>query len=277
MLDEDRTSAMVPRSRIDPRGLIGHWFNTERAPRGVASLLIEQRADVLAIRALALAENSHEDWGWTHADYLYASSSSGRDAVAFTASHRVDRSPFVLQANMSKGLLIVSSFEQRADHGITATRMAREFFHRADPSVPRSPNLRPAEPVGIGLSHSSLASSFVGHWRNTNSDGNSIDMVSITSTNGVAKMRVIGRNESGVHDWGVAEVEIYAEAGATLEPGRVKARFDLGSIDVLLHGWVKQGVLVLALFRRFTEDCGKSNYFDREFFYRTEVATESGG
>ena len=40
-------------------------------------------------------------------------------------------------------------------------------------------------------------------------------------------------------------------------------------MDVQLHGWVKQGILVLALFRRFKDAIGASSYFDREFFYRT--------
>jgi hypothetical protein len=40
-------------------------------------------------------------------------------------------------------------------------------------------------------------------------------------------------------------------------------------MEVQLHGWVKQGILVLALFRRFQGAIGESSYFDREFFYRT--------
>jgi hypothetical protein len=64
-------------------------------------------------------------------------------------------------------------------------------------------------------------------------------------------------------------VEIYSEIGAVSEPAKIKARYDLASIEVELHGWVKQGVLVLALFRRFKDATGASNYFDREFFYRT--------
>ena len=46
-------------------------------------------------------------------------------------------------------------------------------------------------------------------------------------------------------------------------------------MDVQLHGWVKQGVLVLALFRRFEDAIGKSSYFDREFFYRTSRHTNN--
>ena len=61
----------------------------------------------------------------------------------------------------------------------------------------------------------------------------------------------------------------YIESGVS-DPARVKALYDLGFNDVLLHGWVKQGVLVLALFRRLKGGSGGSNYFDREFFYRED-------
>ena len=82
-------------------------------------------------------------------------------------------------------------------------------------------------------------------------------------------MCVRGRDRSDANDWGTTTVEFYNEIGALVEPAKIKARYDLGSMDVQLHGWVKQGVLVLALFRRFKDAIGESSYFDREFFYRT--------
>ena len=83
-------------------------------------------------------------------------------------------------------------------------------------------------------------------------------------------MRIFGRDDAGLHDWGTATVEIYTEVGAASEPAKIKAHYDLGLLDVLLHGWVKQGVLVLALFRRFKDESSGSNYFDREFFFRSD-------
>ena len=79
------------------------------------------------------------------------------------------------------------------------------------------------------------------------------------------------------NDWGTTAVEVYNEVGAASEPAKIKARYDLGSMDVQLHGWVKQGVLVLALFRRFKDESGGSNYFDREFFYRTDEPRKAAG
>jgi hypothetical protein len=85
-------------------------------------------------------------------------------------------------------------------------------------------------------------------------------------------MRVVARDGPGPRDWGTAGVEAYAEVGAASDPARIRAAYDLGAMEVLLHGWVKQGVLVLALFRRFKngDGGGGANYFDREFFYRAD-------
>jgi hypothetical protein len=52
------------------------------------------------------------------------------------------------------------------------------------------------------------------------------------------------------------------------ELSKVRALYDLGFMEVALHGWVKQGVLVLAVFSRFRDESGRSDHFDREFFYR---------
>jgi hypothetical protein len=90
-------------------------------------------------------------------------------------------------------------------------------------------------------------------------------------------MRIVARDDSGPHDWGTTAVEIYTELGIASEPAKIKARYDLGLLDVLLHGWVKQGVLVLALFRRFKDESVRSNYFDREFFYRTDEPPKGVG
>ena len=58
------------------------------------------------------------------------------------------------------------------------------------------------------------------------------------------------------------------------EPTKMRASYDFGFMDVVLHAWVKQGVLVIAIFNRFRDASGRSNYFDREFFYRAEAGAD---
>jgi hypothetical protein len=269
MPEESRSSSTHALGRIDPASLIGAWVNTEPSPRGVARVFIERRGEALGISTLGAGDQALEDWGWTHADAVYAASAAAHDAVAFTAVHTVESRSIVLQANMSKGLLIVSSIQTRLDSGDTEARFSREFFYKADPEAQNAPEVQSTRSAARSVPPSISASSFVGAWRNTNLEGSGIASVSFEPTAAGATMRISGRHERGLHDWGTTAVEVYSEIGATSDPGRIKARYDLGSIDLLLHGWVKQGVLVLALFRRFTDESGKSNYFDREFFYRT--------
>jgi hypothetical protein len=277
MLDESRSSEKHAAHPIDRAGLIGAWVNTELSPRGVARVVIEPRADNVSISTWGVGDDAHEDWGCTQADAIYAASASAHDAVAFTATHTVKSMPVVLQANVSKGLLIVSSFQMRFDGDIPEARFAREFFRKASSEPLKLPIAPRQQSTARGVSPSYSASTFVGTWRNTNTEGCGIASVSIESTEAGAKMRVCGSDGSGVQDWGETSVEIYVEVGAMTEPAKLKARYDLGSIKLLMHGWVKQGVLVLALFRRFTDQSGKSNYFDREFFYRTDRSSECAG
>src|SRR5262249_1176623 len=181
--------------------------------------------------------------GWFDSRALYASSSTGGDAVAFIAKRDVGSMPVELHANLSKGLLIVSSFQTRHLSDSLERRFAREFFRRTDPGSPSPSDVSPKESAVPPLSSSSPAPTFGGTWRNTNSTGSGIVSVSFAPTDDGGTLSVRGRDRSGANDWGTTTVEIYNEIGAASEPAKIKARYDLGSMDVELHGWVKQGVL----------------------------------
>jgi hypothetical protein len=274
MFDPGRSTGAHVARGIDPTGLEGEWINTESSPRALARIRIERRSDAIALRALGVEGGAPQGMGWFESQALYASSATGGDAVAFIAEGEVDSMPVELHANVSKGLLIVSSFQARLLSEGAERRFAREFFRRTDPEFPGPSDLSWKEPGVRPLSSSSGASTFGGSWRNTNT-ASGIVSVSFATTNNGGTLCVLGRNRSDANDWGTATVEIYSEIGAVSEPAKIKARYDLGSMDVQLHGWVKQGVLVLALFRRFKDAIGESSYFDREFFYRTGRHTNS--
>jgi hypothetical protein len=275
MPDPDRLTKTHAARRIDPTGLQGDWINTESSPRGLARLFIERRSDAIALRALGVECRAPEGMGWFESRALYASSSTGGDAVAFIAESDLDSMPIELHANLSKGLLIVSSFQTRLLSDGPERRFAREFFRRTDPDSPGPLDVSPKECADRALSSSSAASTFGGSWRNTNTTASGIVSVSFAPTDDGGTLCVQGRDRSDANDWGTTTVEVYKEIGAVSEPAKIKASYDLGSMDVQLHGWVKQGVLVLALFRRFKDAIGESSYFDREFFYRTSRHTNS--
>jgi hypothetical protein len=272
MPEPSRSTSTHAARRIDPTSLQGDWVNTESSPRGLARILIEGRSDAITVRArtLWLEKIAPDEMGTFVARSLYASSSTGGDAAAFIAESEADSMPVELQANMSKGLLIVSSFQTRLLPGGPDPRFAREFFRRTDPGSPGPSDVSREGPVVRPLSSSSAASTFGGFWRNTNTTGSGIASVSFAPTDDGGTLCVRGRGRSDANDWGTTTAEVYDEIGALVEPAKIKARYDLGSMEVQLHGWVKQGVLVLALFRRFEGATGGSSYFDREFFFRTD-------
>ena len=275
MHDPDRPTKAHAARRIDPTGLQGEWINTESSPRVLARIRIEQRSDLIALRAVGVEGTAPEGMGWFESRALYASSSTGSDAVAFVAKSETGSMPDELHANVSKGLLIVSSFQTRLLSDGPERRFAREFFRRTDPESPGPSDVSPKKSEVRQLPASSAASTFGGSWRNTNTTGAGIVSVSFALTDDGGTLCVQGHDRSDANDWGTATVEIFNEIGAVSDPAKVKARYEIGSMDVQLHGWVKQGVLVLALFRRFEDALGESSYFDREFFYRTGRHTNS--
>jgi hypothetical protein len=269
MPDPDQPTSTHAARPIDPTGLQGDWINTESSPRALARILIERRSDAIALRALAVDGMAPEGMQWSESRALYASSLTGGDAVAFIAERDPESMRFELHANLSKGLLIVSSFQTSLLSDGPERRFAREFFRRTDPEFPGPSDVSPKEPAIGRFSSSSAASTFGGSWRNTNTTGSGIVSVSFAQRDDRGTLCVRGRDCSDANEWGTTTVEIYSEIGAVSEPAKIKASYDLGSMDVQLHGWVKQGVLVLALFRRFKDAIAESSYFDREFFYRT--------
>jgi hypothetical protein len=106
------------------------------------------------------------------------------------------------------------------------------------------------------------ATSLLGDWRNTNARGGITRIVCSESPNGLAV------HCFGADDWGTVDARLY---GFTFDSPKVEAFsavFDLGFAEVRLQVNVKLGVLVVASFNRFNDASGRSNYFDREFFYR---------
>lgn len=46
------------------------------------------------------------------------------------------------------------------------------------------------------------------------------------------------------------------------------AAHDFGFMNIVLYGFLRQGVLVLLTFNKFKDGSARSNYYAKEFFYR---------
>jgi hypothetical protein len=109
----------------------------------------------------------------------------------------------------------------------------------------------------------------LGDWRNTNAAGSISRIVCQPAAPGKMTVHCYGRCLPETRDWGVAEAPVFAFTFDGKEAGAFSARYDFGFEEVRMQANVKAGVLVVATFNSFRDESGRSNYFDREFFYRT--------
>jgi hypothetical protein len=115
------------------------------------------------------------------------------------------------------------------------------------------------------MANSNTESPFMGIWRNTNPKSLIMAAVEFSARTDGVIMRVEGTDPSERFE---APVEFFVDDDAATAPEKIMVNQDLGSFSLGIHGWIKQGVLVLAVFRKIKDGSGRSSYFDREFFYK---------
>ena len=108
----------------------------------------------------------------------------------------------------------------------------------------------------------------LGDWRNTNAAGTISRIVCEPAGEAQMTVHCYAPFGSETKDWGVVDAPAFAFNFDGTEAGAFLAVFDFGYEEVRLQANVKSGVLVVASFNRFMDGSGRSNYFDREFFYR---------
>lgn len=108
---------------------------------------------------------------------------------------------------------------------------------------------------------------FWGAWQNTNAAGDGIIRVVFADKDGALTMHVFGAGETQPIDWGEVEAQVFADDVDSSDGTKFAAVYDFDFMQVRMHGWVKLGVLVIAVFNCFTDQSGRASYFDREFFY----------
>jgi hypothetical protein len=125
-----------------------------------------------------------------------------------------------------------------------------------------------ATPDPLRVSSTPVAANFLGTWRNTQRKPLVIASAAFSRDDEGLRLRVVGAGADA--DWGEVRAESFRDGPGAAEPSKMKARFELHDREVRLHAWVKQGVLVFAIFQRFLKGAGRSDYFDREFLFREE-------
>jgi hypothetical protein len=179
----------------------GTWLNTNPAGAGLAKVVITEDSGSLRIRVFGAGGGSLQDWGEAVADTVYASGIHAHKASAFTARPEEGSAAFRLEANLSKGLLIIACITRGRDG--QPGLFLREFFRRGDAAPAALP-----EPSGTSPSEAGSVDprSFLGRWVNTDAEargmvegGGRVSDGGLGRGGGRASRRSFGRHRRNVH------------------------------------------------------------------------------
>jgi hypothetical protein len=123
-----------------------------------------------------------------------------------------------------------------------------------------------------GLSEPVLPSleKLFGRWLNTNHDTRGIAECVIARDGDQIKVGVVGVGDNGGIAWPTVTAQPLAnlEEEAGQRTGALMATFEFDFMRAETHIRINKGVLVIVLFATFLDGSGRSNYLNREFFYR---------
>lgn len=112
----------------------------------------------------------------------------------------------------------------------------------------------------------------IGRWLNTNRETRGIAECLVARDGDAISVHVVGVGDDGPIHWPIATANALAnlEEEAGQRTMALTADFDLGFMKAETHIRINKGVLVIVLFVKFLDDSGRSNYLNREFFYRRD-------
>ena len=110
----------------------------------------------------------------------------------------------------------------------------------------------------------------LGRWSNTNRETRGVAECEIRRDGDQFSIEIFGAGEDGPIAW--PRVRTKALANLEEEAGQrtiaLAATFEFGFMKSEIYIRVNKGVLVIVLYNTFTDNSGRSNYLNREFFYR---------
>jgi hypothetical protein len=114
------------------------------------------------------------------------------------------------------------------------------------------------------------ADKLIGRWMNTNRETQGLAEFLIEQDGERFSVSGVGVGADGPIHWPVTEAKALAnlEEEAGQRAVALTATFDFGFMRAETQIRVNKGVLVIVLFHTFLDDSGRSNYVNREFYYR---------
>jgi hypothetical protein len=119
----------------------------------------------------------------------------------------------------------------------------------------------------------SNAEKLIGRWVNTNPDTKGIAVCEIKRDGDEFSINLSGVGADGPIEWPTARTKALGnlEEEAGQRTIALAAAFEFGFMKSEIYIRVNKGVLVIVLFNTFQDGSGRSNYLNREFFYRDNI------
>ena len=116
----------------------------------------------------------------------------------------------------------------------------------------------------------SRAEKLLGRWVNTNRETQGIAECEIERDGDQFIIKISGVGTDGPIAWPIVRSKPLAnlEEEAGQRTIALAATFEFGFMKSEIYIRVNKGVLVIVLFNTFQDESGRSNYLNREFFYR---------
>jgi hypothetical protein len=274
-----------PPAEVDAGPLLGTWLNTHRASGQIAGVRVEPSEGLPSLAAWGVDRPTCRDWGSSPIDRLYRGNPASPQAAAFVAHREFGGLAARIEANVSKGLMIIACMKTFRDGSGRSDYFVREFFRRSDGTGEATPDLvavavagggrpvtcvddEPARGAGAGAAGASRLDPalFVGRWANTDAGTRGIREAVFREEGGGLRLELRPSDAApGVVAGG--EVRPFAEHPASTAATQFHTTVELPDAVLTMHGWVKLGVLVIAIFRHRAGPDGPAPTFDREFFY----------
>ena len=126
------------------------------------------------------------------------------------------------------------------------------------------------DPALLDPATTARAEKLLGRWLNTNPDTQGIVECDIQRDGDHFTIKLSGAGADGPIPWPIARTKALAnlEEEAGQRTIALAATFEFGFMKSEIYIRVNKGVLVIVLFNTFQDDSGRSNYLNREFFYR---------
>lgn len=126
------------------------------------------------------------------------------------------------------------------------------------------------DPALVDPATTSRAEKLLGRWVNTNPDTKGIAECEVHRDGDEITIKLSGVGVDGPIAWPPARTKALGnlEEEAGQRTIALAATFEFGFMKSEIYIRVNKGVLVIVLFNTFQDDSGRSNYLNREFFYR---------